>query len=77
MAHGLMPLKAASRWRTPVVGLRAAATCIDCRNLSGFCGAYLALLHGGEIAAGAPITLEPGPSELNLRELFLSRQRRD
>jgi MOSC domain-containing protein YiiM len=45
-------------------------------NQSGYCGAYLAVLHPGTLQAGDEITLIPGPREVNLRELFLSRQRR-
>ncbi|MDP2007221.1 MAG: MOSC domain-containing protein [Rubrivivax sp.] len=43
---------------------------------SGYCGAYLLVLEAGDIATGDSITLQPGPREVNLRELFLSRQRR-
>jgi MOSC domain-containing protein YiiM len=45
-------------------------------NQSGYCGAYLAVLHPGTLQAGDEIDLVPGPREVNLRELFLSRQRR-
>lgn len=41
---------------------------------SGFCGTYLAVTEGGEVAAGDPIELEPGPRELSLAELFRSRR---
>jgi MOSC domain-containing protein YiiM len=40
---------------------------------SGFCGAYLAVLHAGSVAAGDALVLEPGPREVNLRELFRAR----
>jgi len=40
---------------------------------SGFCGAYLAVLHTGSVAAGDSLRLEPGPREVNLRELFMAR----
>ena len=43
---------------------------------SGYCGAYLAVLHTGTLQAGDEIALTPGPREVNLRELFLARQRR-
>lgn len=43
---------------------------------SGYCGAYLAVLHPGTLQAGDEIALIPGPREVNLRELFLARQRR-
>ena len=40
---------------------------------SGFCGAYLAVLQPGTLQAGQAFTLEPGPREVNLRELFRAR----
>jgi len=40
---------------------------------SGFCGAYLGVVEPGVVSAGDPIRLEPGPREVNLRELFLAR----
>ena len=43
---------------------------------SGFCGAYLAVLQPGTLQAGEAFTLEPGPREVNLRELFRSRSGR-
>ena len=42
---------------------------------SGYCGAYLAVLHPGTLQAGDEIELIPGPREVNLRELFMARQR--
>lgn len=45
-------------------------------NQSGYCGAYLAVLHPGQLQAGDAITLEPGPREVNLRELFLAKHQR-
>lgn len=42
---------------------------------SGWCGAYLAVLEPGALAAGDSVTLQPGPREVNLRELFLARRR--
>jgi MOSC domain-containing protein YiiM len=45
-------------------------------NQSGYCGAYLAVLHPGQVQAGDAIQIAPGPREVNLRELFLSRQQR-
>ena len=42
---------------------------------SGFCGAYLAVIEPGQLAAGDPIELVPGPREVNLRELFRARAR--
>jgi MOSC domain-containing protein YiiM len=42
---------------------------------SGFCGSYLTVLKPGVVSAGDPITLMPGPREVNLRQLFRSRAR--
>lgn len=42
---------------------------------SGFCGAYLAVLVPGTVQAGEHFTLEPGPREVSLRELFRARSR--
>lgn len=42
---------------------------------SGFCGSYLAVLEPGTVQAGDAITLEPGPRELSLVELFRARAR--
>jgi MOSC domain-containing protein YiiM len=44
---------------------------------SGFSGAYLAVLQPGTVSAGETFTLEPGPRDVNLLELFRSRARRD
>jgi MOSC domain-containing protein YiiM len=43
---------------------------------SGFCGAYLAVLQPGTVQAGEAFTLEPGPRDVNLRELFRARSGR-
>ena len=40
---------------------------------SGFCGSYLAVLDPGTLQAGQTFTLQPGPREVNLRELFRAR----
>jgi MOSC domain-containing protein YiiM len=40
---------------------------------SGYCGAYLAVLQSGHVAAGDDVELLPGPREVGLRELFMSR----
>jgi MOSC domain-containing protein YiiM len=45
-------------------------------NQSGYCGAYLAVLHPGSLQAGDAFTLVPGPREVNLRELFLAKHQR-
>jgi MOSC domain-containing protein YiiM len=47
-------------------------------NQSGYCGAYLAVLHPGTLQAGDAVTLVPGPREVTLLELFRARAgRRD
>jgi MOSC domain-containing protein YiiM len=43
---------------------------------SGYCGTYLAVLEPGELRAGDPIELLPGPREVGVRELFRARARR-
>jgi MOSC domain-containing protein YiiM len=40
---------------------------------SGYCGACLVVVEGGRIAAGDAIVVEPGPRDVNLRELFRAR----
>jgi MOSC domain-containing protein YiiM len=42
---------------------------------SGFCGAYLAVLQGGQLQAGDRFELVPGPREVGLTELFKQRAR--
>ncbi len=42
---------------------------------SGYCGAYLGVIVPGAVQAGDRIELQPGPREVNLRELFKSRAR--
>ena len=42
---------------------------------SGYCGAYLAVIEPGTVQAGDGVRLDPGPREVNLRELFRSRVR--
>lgn len=43
---------------------------------SGYCGAYLAVIEPGTVQAGDLVQLQPGPREVNLRELFRARARR-
>ncbi len=43
---------------------------------SAWCGAYLAVRVPGTIAAGEAFTLEPGPREVGIAELFRSRMSR-
>lgn len=40
---------------------------------SGYCGSYLGVIEPGPVCAGDTIELQPGPREVNLRELFRSR----
>lgn len=40
---------------------------------SGFCGSYFAVLEPGSVRAGDVGRLEPGPREVNIRELFRAR----
>lgn len=42
---------------------------------SGYCGSYLGVLDPGSVQAGDTVRLEPGPREVNLRELFMARRR--
>ncbi len=44
-------------------------------NESGWCGVMLAVIEPGEVRAGDPIEVDPGPREVNLRELFLATVR--
>ena len=43
---------------------------------SGWCGAYLAVIAPGLVQAGDVIEVLPGPREVNIRELFMARMRR-
>lgn len=40
---------------------------------SGYCGTYLGVVVPGTVQAGDAVRLEPGPREVNLRELFRAR----
>lgn len=42
---------------------------------SGYCGSYLTVVEPGQVRAGDPIELIPGPRELSIRTLFRSRAR--
>ena len=57
---------------TAVMGFKQAAKMMV---QSGFCGSYLAVLVPGQVQAGDAIELQPGPREVNIRELFFSRVR--
>lgn len=43
---------------------------------SGFCGAYLAVRDGGSLAAGEHYELVPGPRDVSIRELFMTRMKK-
>ena len=43
---------------------------------SGWCGAYLAVRQPGTIAAGEAFSLEPGPRQVGIGELFRARMKR-
>lgn len=42
---------------------------------SGFCGVYLAVRDGGSLAAGEHYELIPGPRDVSIRELFMTKMR--
>lgn len=52
------------------MGFRHAAKLM---TQSGYCGAYLGVIEPGTVRAGDAIELEPGPREVNLRELFQAK----
>jgi MOSC domain-containing protein YiiM len=69
---------AVSEPRTPCFKFGAAmgfAQAGKLMNQSGYCGAYLAVIEAGTVQAGDAIQVEPGPREVNLRELFRARVR--
>lgn len=69
---------AVSEPRQPCHKFNAALGFVQAAKLmqqSGYCGAYLAVLEPGRLAAGDSITLRPGPREVNVRELFLGQRR--
>lgn len=69
---------AVSEPRTPCFKFAAAmgfAQAGKLMNQSGYCGAYLAVIEPGTVQAGDTVHLEPGPREVNLRELFRARVR--
>jgi MOSC domain-containing protein YiiM len=51
------------------------AQAVKLMTQSGYCGSYLAVLQPGRLQAGDAISLEPGPREVSLRELFRARAR--
>jgi MOSC domain-containing protein YiiM len=69
---------AVSEPRTPCFKFAAAmgfAQAGKLMNQSGYCGTYLAVIEPGTVQAGDTVRLEPGPREVNLRELFRARVR--
>ena len=69
---------AVSEPRFPCAKLGAAlgfAQAVRLMVQSGWCGAYLAVLEPGDVGAGDAITVEPGPREVTLHELFRARAR--
>ena len=69
---------AVSEPRQPCFKFNAALGFVHAAKLmqqSGYCGAYLAVMEPGTVSPGDSVTLQPGPREVNLRELFLSRRR--
>jgi len=42
---------------------------------SGYCGSYLGVLEEGHVQAGDEFTIQPGPREVAIRELFKARAR--
>jgi MOSC domain-containing protein YiiM len=70
---------AVSEPRLPCFKFGAAlgfAQAVELMAQSGFCGAYLGVVEPGTVSAGDPVVLEPGPREVNLRELFRARMGR-
>lgn len=57
-------------------GVMGFAQAAQLMTQSGYCGAYLAVLQPGTVQAGDAFALEPGPREVNLRELFKARSGR-
>lgn len=76
--HGPACVLAVAEPRLPCAKLDAALGFAHAARLmaqSGFCGAYLGVIEPGHVAAGERFTLEPGPREVNLRDLFRARAR--
>jgi MOSC domain-containing protein YiiM len=68
---------AVSEPRFPCYKLDAAlgfAHAAKLMSQSGYCGSYLGVIEPGRIEAGDALRLEPGPREVNLRELFKARR---
>ena len=70
---------AVSEPRTPCFKFNAAMGFKHASKLmvqSAWCGAYLAVREPGTVAAGQAFTVEPGPREVGVVELFKARTRR-
>ncbi|MCU0970186.1 MAG: MOSC domain-containing protein [Rubrivivax sp.] len=50
------------------------AQAVGLMKQSGYCGAYLAVVEPGQVGAGDPVRLEPGPREVSIAELFAARR---
>jgi MOSC domain-containing protein YiiM len=71
---------AVSEPRMPCFKFGAAmgfAQAVNLMSKSAWCGAYLGVIETGTVGAGDAIELLPGPREVNLRDLFRSRTRRN
>lgn len=67
---------AVSEPRLPCTKLNAALGFAQAARMmlqSGWCGAYLGVIETGDVQAGDAIEIEPGPREVNLRDLFRAR----
>jgi MOSC domain-containing protein YiiM len=70
---------AVSEPRIPCYKLNAALGFKQAAKLmveSAWCGAYLAVRVPGTIAAGHSFTIEPGPRQVGITEVFRARMRR-
>ena len=69
---------AVSAPRTPCFKFAAAMGFPQALRLmvqSGYCGAYLSVVQPGHVSAGDGIELQPGPREVNVRDLFKARMK--
>ncbi|MEO7057769.1 MAG: MOSC domain-containing protein, partial [Caldimonas sp.] len=70
---------AVSEPRTPCTKFNAAMGFKQASRLmaqSAWCGAYLAVREPGTLAAGESFSIEPGPREVGITELFRARMSR-
>lgn len=64
--------------RTPCFKFTAAMGFAQAARMmvqSGLCGSYLAVIEPGSVQVGDSFTLQPGPRQVSIRELFKSRTR--